>query len=89
MCTTVRVIRIIDRDEAIAGIAQIRQEWEDLAGDQSLIQVNGSVGLMLADIVQALGLTTEEQTQALGPDLAQEIYSPIPIQFTSINHPVE
>jgi len=72
MITTVRVIRILDRDEAIAGIAQIRQQWEDLAGSESLIKVHGIVGLMLADIAQAIGLTSEEQSQALGIELTQE-----------------
>lgn len=73
MSTTVKVIRILDRDQAISGIARVRQEWEELAGSESLIKVNGSIGFILADIVKALGLNGEDEILTLGSNLAQEI----------------
>lgn len=70
---TIRRTRILDRDQAIAGIATIRQEWQDTAGGESLLDMQGSVGLLLADLTQAIGLTPEETTQALGVVLANEL----------------
>jgi hypothetical protein len=72
MNTLVRRTRIIDRDQVIAGIAQVRQDW-DQPENGNLIRVRGSVGLLLADIVAAVGLLPEEQAQALGPDLYKKI----------------
>lgn len=80
MVTTVRRTRILDRDLAIAGISQVRQEWQSLAGDQSLLDVQGSVGLLLADIAQAIGLEPEERVCALGPDLVMDYEDFLSIQ---------
>ena len=65
-------IRIIDRDKVIAGIAQVRQDW-DQPENGNLIGAKGSIGLLLADIATAVGLQPEEQAQALGKDLYTKI----------------
>jgi hypothetical protein len=62
-------IRIIDRDQVIAGISQVREEWEAATGD--LLQARASVGLLLVDLASAIGLLPEEQTQALGGELLE------------------
>lgn len=72
MTQLVRVIRILDRDQVIEDLAKLREAWQEAAGDQSLIQVEASVGLILDDISKAIGLTPEEQEQALGT-IYQEI----------------
>ena len=73
MSTWVRRIRILDRDQAIAAIAHIRTEWEETFDGQDLVHVSGSVGLLLADLAIALGLTTVEMQQALGSQLADQL----------------
>ena len=64
---------IITRTRIIDALAKLRQEWQQAVEGQSLVCVNASVGLMLADFVMAIGLTKDEQVQALGEDLVNEL----------------
>jgi len=61
-----------DRAFALANLSVLRQEWEQAAGGDSLINVPASVGLLLFDVTTRLGLTQEEQTQVLGDQLFRE-----------------
>lgn len=60
------------RPEAIDALAHLREEWME-AVDCSLVDVDTSVGLFLADVTRALGLNQEEQMQVLGSSLYAEI----------------
>ena len=62
----------ISRTHVIQALMHIRHEWEDGAHGSSLIEIDGSVGFLLHDIAQMLGLTSEEMRLALG-DLVDEI----------------
>ena len=42
-------------------------------GDTSLLSMSGSVGLILADLVKGLDLSTDVQIEILGADLFQEV----------------
>ncbi len=68
----VRITRILDRDEAIFGLAQLRAEWQEAAGEQNLMDVGASVGLLMADVVNALGLSPDEAAQVLGCDVVTD-----------------
>jgi len=46
----------MERQQAIAALDTIRQEWEEAANGQPLEEVYGSVGLLLNDISAAIGL---------------------------------
>ena len=46
----------LERQQVIAAIDTIRQEWEEAADRQPLKEVYGSVGLLLNDIAHAIGL---------------------------------
>lgn len=59
----VKVTRILDRDMAIEGLTRIRQEWEEASGGLPLEDVQGSIGLILVDVINALGLLPEEAAQ--------------------------
>jgi len=61
-----------DRQVMLEGLSVLRQEWEGRANGDSLIDLSGSVGLMLFDVTALLGLTPEEQTVVLGDRLYQE-----------------
>ncbi|MCK6567910.1 MAG: hypothetical protein L6Q45_09510 [Anaerolineales bacterium] len=61
-----------DRALALANLSVLRQEWEQAADGDSLINVPASVGLLLFDVTARLGLTLEEQAQVLGDQLFQE-----------------
>ena len=60
-------------DVVVSAIAVVRREWELEAGNESLISIRASVGLLLADIVIGLGLKQEEQQAALGSELFGEL----------------
>jgi hypothetical protein len=62
-----------DKASVLESLSALRQEWERAADGDSLINVPGSVGLLLFDVTARLGLTWEEQTQVLGDRLFREI----------------
>ena len=57
----------------VGALANLRKEWQTAAGNASLLSIRGSVGLILADLVNGLGLPTDIQIEILGADLFQEI----------------
>lgn len=65
--------RTIPRPVLVRALAEVRAEWEETAGENSLIDVQGSVGLLLADISRALGLTPLEQIEALGRETVEDL----------------
>jgi hypothetical protein len=62
----------ISREIVIRALARIRQEWQETTPG-SLVDVEASLGLLLADLASYLCLTPQEQAEALGRDLYQEI----------------
>lgn len=63
----------VPRSALIRALARVRAEWEEAAGEDSLIEMQASVGLLLADIARALGLTPLEQIEALGSEMVEEL----------------
>jgi len=59
----------IDRQQVIEALKTIRQEWEE-AADEPLEVVEGSVGFILQDVVQGIGLSEEESLAVLGQPVA-------------------
>lgn len=59
--------------QALAVLANFRQEWQEAAGDKSLLEIEGSIGMVLADLVNAFGLSRHEQLVVLGPELLEEM----------------
>ena len=64
----VKVTRILDRDNAIDGLIRLRQEWQEAANGKPLAEIQGSIGLLLADVVAALGFLPEEAALILGDE---------------------
>ena len=67
----------IDRSQAIANLAAIRQQWQDAVGDGSLINAQASVGLLLGDVTMALNFSSSEQEAILGRGLRRDIFRAI------------
>ena len=65
--------QIITLSKVVEVLTSFRQEWEQFANGESLVDVKGSVGLMIFDFVGALALPHSEQVQVLGPALYQDI----------------
>lgn len=57
----------------VNALARVRKEWQDAAQGDSLLSIDGNVGLMLADLVSVLGLPVESQVEILGADLFREV----------------
>jgi hypothetical protein len=69
------------KEQIVLAIAKLRQEWQEAALDgESLVQVKGSVGLILADLVKALELSSIECAEALGVELANELQVRQPVR---------
>ena len=61
------------RFQLVGTLTRIRQEWQDAAGISSLIEVEGNMGMLLADLINGVGLGIDEQIQVLGPELFHEM----------------
>jgi len=68
--TQPHIMTVSNMLEVLAGF---RQEWEQVAEGESLVEVKASVGLMLFDLATAFGLRTSEQVQVLGSALYEEL----------------
>jgi hypothetical protein len=60
---------------AIDNLTTLRREWQESGPEDntSLIEVQGSVGLLLYDVVEALRLSPQQQRAVLGIALYVEI----------------
>ena len=61
------------RFQLVGTLTRIRQEWQDAAGSSSLIEVEGNMGMLFADLINGIGLGTDEQIQVLGTELFHEM----------------
>lgn len=62
------------RIKAISVLSKFRQEWQEVADGKSLLEVDGNIGMVLADLVNSFEFTSHEQSLILGPDLFEEIH---------------
>ena len=63
------------RSRIVEALASVRQEWQEAAESESLTEIEGSVGLLLLDVVTAMGLSPAECVVALGVELLCEAES--------------
>lgn len=63
----------IDRMQVIKGLSRVRKDWEAELDGTNLTEIEGNVGLLLADIAEAMELNQEEQEQALGKKLRRAV----------------
>lgn len=60
------------RPQMVQALAQICCEWSE-ANEGSLLEAKTSVGLMMADVLNALNLSAEEKALVLGESLYREL----------------
>jgi len=65
--------RFIHNVEVVQGLERTRLEWQQAADGESLLNLETNVGLLLADVTAAIGLTPEEKVLVLGADLVDEL----------------
>jgi len=61
------------RFQTISILSKFRQEWQEAANGKCLFEVEGNIGMVLADLVNSFGLGTHEQSLVLGPQLFEEM----------------
>lgn len=57
----------------IDALSRIRAEWQNAVQDHNLLATEGNVGLILADVVNGLGLCPDEKALVLGQSLFEEM----------------
>lgn len=64
---------IAARPQIVSTLTRLRQEWQEATGGASLLEVDGNMGLILADLINGFGLDVNNQYQILGNDLFAEL----------------
>ena len=59
--------------QVISVLSRLRQEWQEATDGASLLETNGNIGLILADLINGFGLSAEDQRQILGIKLSREL----------------
>ncbi|MEW6028134.1 MAG: hypothetical protein AB1554_01490 [Chloroflexota bacterium] len=57
----------------ISTLTHLRLEWQEATNGTSLLETDGKIGLVLADLINGFGLNTGDQLQVLGNDLFHEL----------------
>ncbi|MFZ5904466.1 MAG: hypothetical protein ACOYZ8_13050 [Chloroflexota bacterium] len=57
----------------ISTLTRLRLEWQEATNGTSLLETDGKIGLVLADLINGFGLNTGDQLQVLGNDLFNEL----------------
>jgi hypothetical protein len=65
--------RMNERTRLLLALAEFRKEWQEAVRGGSLLKVESPVGLVLADIVDQLELTSQERYAVLGGKLINEV----------------
>ena len=61
------------QNPVVGPLANLSKEWQAATGDSSLLNTEGNVGLILADLVNGLDLPTDLQAEVLGDELYREL----------------
>ena len=59
--------------QIISTLSRLRQEWQEATDGASLLETNGNIGLVLADLIDGFGLNADDQRQILGTELFREL----------------
>ncbi|MDL1911210.1 hypothetical protein FBQ81_11090 [Chloroflexi bacterium CFX6] len=69
--------RITDQTDThrriISTLTRLRLEWQEATNGTSLLETDGKIGLVLADLINGFGLDVSDQCQILGNDLFLEL----------------
>lgn len=63
----------VSHAQILSTLTRLRQEWQEATDGVSLLETNGNMGLILADLINGLRLPTGDQRQILGTELFREL----------------
>ncbi len=61
------------RPTVLPALARYRRVWQDAVDGQSLLEMRAPVGLILAEVADALGMNIQERRAVLGAELDRAI----------------
>ena len=61
------------RSQMVESLARFRKEWEEAVQEESLVNVQAPVGLLIADVVEHLNLNHQERFVVMGVRLNREV----------------
>lgn len=65
--------RLSHRARVVQALADFRHEWQKTAEGKNLVDVEASIGLILADLAERLELNSQERYVMLGGKLINQI----------------
>jgi hypothetical protein len=65
--------QVVPQAKIISALTHLRQEWQEATVGASLIETDGNIGLILADLINVFGLDANDQCRILGNDLFHEM----------------
>lgn len=71
-CMATPTFSTLSTEQVIEKLSDLRLEWEALNEGDTLIHINGSVGLLLYDLTVQLGMSQNEQVAILGDALYRD-----------------
>ena len=63
----------IPQAKIISTLTRLRQEWQEATAGTSLLETDGNMGLILADLLNGFELDDHDQRQILGNELFREL----------------
>jgi len=63
----------IPQSKVISTLTRLRQEWQEATDGASLLEADGNMGLILADLLNGFELDAHDQCQILGNKLFREL----------------
>jgi hypothetical protein len=65
--------QMMTQSRIISTLTRLRQEWQEATVGISLLETDGNMGLVLADLINGFGLDVDDQCRILGNDLFREL----------------
>ena len=65
--------QMMTQSRIISTLTRLRQEWQEATGGTSLLETDGNMGLILADLLNGFGLNAHDQCQILGNELFRDL----------------
>lgn len=63
----------VTQSRIISTLTRLRREWQEATEGASLLETDGNMGLVLADLINGFGLDADDQCQVLGDTLFREL----------------
>jgi hypothetical protein len=67
------VHQVLPLEPVLLNLIELRKEWQEATGSETLDNVTASVSLLLSDVITAIGLSPLDRERVLGKELADAL----------------